>query len=189
MKSWTLTSSKVWAATWDGKVHGKIVPGKYSVKVSIKGPEGHTQTATKTVTVDSGKLKTVTKTITYKASSVLRNVDDDSTDSTGICEPQPSGAVYCSAGPNGGDIALWNYGSITVPSYVLSAQKYGAKAAVYLQGLQGYGNGAWGYDRISLGGAKVGPLTAGTSTLGYLSLPATTKKVYVTVAMGGEPCS
>ena len=128
VKSWTLTSSKVWAATWDGKVDGKIVPGTYSVKVSLKGPEGHTQTATKTVTVDSGKLMTKTKTITYKASSVLKNVDvRQHRQHRRLCDLQRYRRLLLL-----GRRALRRrhraigYGSITVPSYVLAAQKYGA---------------------------------------------------------------
>lgn len=53
--------------TWNGKVNGQIVPGKYLVTTTIKGGQGQPQTAKRNISVSPKKLKTVTVNETYGA--------------------------------------------------------------------------------------------------------------------------
>lgn len=186
--SWSLTSSAARSVSWDGKVAGKIVPGTYTVTVTIKGPEGSTRTASKTVTVKSSKLVTKTKTVTYKASSIMKyhsplDYYEDGycvnyTD-TGEFECDSYDAYYVE------DVALMAQGYAWVPSDVQSAQKYGsASVKVYMNLTAGYGTAAWSYDTVEWGTAKVGAAQLGKRSLGSLSLPSGSSKVHITIALG-----
>ena len=137
VKTWALTSSDAESLTWDGKVSGKVVPGTYTVTASVKGPEGSSHSATTTVKVDSGKLVTKTRTITYKAAKVLRTFSINPSYPGAYCEHgyRTYDDVHCVAKAKGGNLGLIAYGYATVPSDVLSATKYGsatARASVHL---------------------------------------------------------
>jgi secreted trypsin-like serine protease len=71
VKSWNLSSSGSRSFTWDGKDGGRIVPGKYTIAVQAIGPEG-SKSKTSSITVSAKKLVSVTKTTTYKGSSLLK---------------------------------------------------------------------------------------------------------------------
>jgi hypothetical protein len=186
IKSWSLTSSKTQSFTWDGKVSGRIVPGTYSVTVTIKGPEGYTKTASTKVVVSSKKLVTVTTTRTYLAKSVLTAYDTfDYYDQSECWSVSSNGNVVCSGYDAPDGLSMWAYGSVPIPADVIAAQQYGGvKGSVTMNLVDGYGTASWGYDKSAFGSAKIGPVQIGSNSLGTLYLSAPAKRVYVTVALG-----
>lgn len=66
--------------TWNGKVNGQIVPGKYLVTTTIKGGQGQPLTAKRNISVSPKKLKTVTVNETYGAYNSFYDDQGDSYD-------------------------------------------------------------------------------------------------------------
>ena len=152
VKSWTLTSSTVPVLTWDGRVNGKIVPGTYSVKVTLKGPEGLTQTATKTVRVSGGRLVTKTKSVTYKSGKVFTAFGyHDAGAIAGKCShgTKFKDDLYCQSAGIYTARGLWAYGHITIPADMLTAAaKFGgasARASLHAYTLK-YSSAHWSTD-------------------------------------------
>lgn len=182
VKSWKITSSKAKSVTWNGKVKGKIVPGTYTVKVSLKGPEGATKTTTKKIKVDKGKLVTKKQSVTYKAGKIFKSFSRY--DSSSLCYTNWAKVndFRCFAGTaeGPGTLAVLSQGTVTVPKAVVSAQKYGkATAKVTMNVVAKSGYSEWGYDVVKFGGAKGGALKKGKNTGGALKLPATSKKLHL----------
>lgn len=189
VKSWKITSSKARTFTWDGKYKGKIVPGTYTVTASIKGPQGSTKTTKSTIKVNSGKLKTKTKTVKYKANAVITTYEAYDYYYDGACYKNyyKSGDILCD-GYDAYDldsISLIATGKVTVPSVVVSAEKYGSasvKLTTHVTSL--YGGAAWSYDTSPYGTTKIGSVQTGSHNLGSLKLPKTSKSVYLTLGLG-----
>ncbi|WP_062517636.1 hypothetical protein [Demequina gelatinilytica] len=189
VKTWTLSTSKKRTLTWDGRVGGAIVPGTYDVIVSVKGPEGSKKTARTTVNVSKKKLVTTTKKLTYKASTIMDGYYNLDEYDIGACYESyfTVGDVVCDAydAYYGDSIALYDFGTIPVPSDVVSAQRFGgASVKVTTEWSWVSGDVLWGYDKVEGGAAKIGVATEGKQTLGALKLPATTSTVHVTFALG-----
>ena len=191
VKTWTLTSSAARKFTWDGKVGGKIVTGTYTVTVSIKGPEGPTKTASTTVKVDSGKLVSKTKSITYKAASAFRNFGYPTDTPGNACYVNypKIGYSYCYAPQRTytGGYALVGYGEVSIPSYVRSAEAYGgAKVSATLYGVTKSGSISWLFGG-DYGTVRSGYLKTGTNSLGTVTLLTGSKTTSVYVGLdGGE---
>lgn len=189
VKSWALSSSKTWSASWDGKVKGKVVPGTYTVTARVKGPEGATKTSSAKVVVKKGKLVTKTTTKTVKAKSVLKKYRTYDYLDSGYCETDSakSGDVACIGYDTyyDGVISVLVEGGVSVPSAVVSAQKYGsAKVRMSAKTSELYGAGAWAYGAAGSDNAKTAALKKGSTTAGWVSLPATTRKVEVALVLG-----
>lgn len=187
--SWKLSSSKKWSASWNGKVKGKIVPGTYTVTVSSKGPQGGAKKSSVKVTVKKGKLVSKTLKKTVKANTVLKKYTPADYDQVGACVHSVvvSGDFVC-IGFDAYDldaVSLIANGSVTVPSAVVSAQKYGA-TKMRMTGKVSYldGAAAWGYG-YSGDSLKLTELSGtGSTSAGWLGLPATTKKIDVILGLG-----
>ncbi|MGC4175934.1 hypothetical protein [Demequina sp.] len=189
VKSWKLTSSAAKSFTWDGKVGGKIVPGTYTVSVSLKGPEGATKTVKSTIKVDSGKLKTKTKTVSHYPSKVFTTYLDYSASGLGECGYGWSATydIYCEGYSAYYDdtFSIFSLGSVAIPSEVKSAQKYGSTtAAVALTVPYAYGSGAWGYGDSTSEISKAGSLKLGTTGLGKFTLAKGASRVYISFGLG-----
>lgn len=187
VRSWTLTSSKKWTAKWDGKVHGKVVPGTYTVKVAVKGPEGASKTASTTISVKAGKLTTKTAKKTYKASTILKTYTPLDYYGDGYCEYDDT--TFDCIGYDGyyGDdtVSLIAEGATTVPSAVRNAYKYGgAKVKMTLNAPAVVGQAAWGYGPASDPTAKLTKMAVGNSSPGWYVLPTSSTKLGVTAATG-----
>lgn len=188
IKSWTLTSTKAWSATWDGRVATKIVPGTYKVSVAIKGPQGAAQTSSTYVTVKSGKLvtRTASKTVDAKALFKTYYTYDEWGDS--YCAYNAAGDVGCEgydAFYGDGVVSLVTEGSFAVPDAVRNAQKYGsARARVTLSTTILAGTAAWGYGRAADPTDRSGVMRRGDYNHGWTALPATTSRLYVSAALG-----
>ena len=189
IKTWKLTSSKTQSFSWNGKVGTKIVPGTYTVTASLKGPEGATKTTKTTIKVSSGKLVTKTKTVKYKAHSILKYYVpfDEYEESFCAYDIDRVGdfgclgydAYYVDA------VSLIGYGSVALPSYVITAQAYGTpKASVTLHTTYLSGAAAWSIDTVEVATAKVGSVALGNKTLSSLSLAKGAKRLYVNVGLG-----
>lgn len=187
--SWKLTSTAKRTFTWGGRNNGSIKPGTYVVTVSIKGPEGTTKTASKSLTVSSKKLVTKTATRQYKASAIMKKYMALDYYEDGACyrDWDVTGDVFCEAydAYNYDPLALISQGKIPVPADVVSAQKFGG-ATVKLTTTWGYvsGDTLWTYDTKELGTAKSAMAKKGTQTLGALKLPETSRTVHVTYGLG-----
>lgn len=186
VKTYKLTSSKNWSATWDGKVSGKVVPGTYTVKISLKGPQGATKTASDKIVVKKGKLVTKTTSTTYKASQVLKTYSAFDYGDEGYCAYDNAGVVDCI----GFDaylvdsISLISDGSVSVPTAVRSAEKFGsAKARVSLSALSVH-KVVWGYGPKGDDLNRLGGMVEGTKNLGWTGLPDGTKTLSVSAALG-----
>lgn len=55
-KRWTFASPGRRTVVWDGRVAGRIVPGTYTVAVSMRGPEGTARTRSTTIAVSADHL-------------------------------------------------------------------------------------------------------------------------------------
>ncbi|MDN4475005.1 hypothetical protein QQX09_03935 [Demequina sp. SYSU T00192] len=189
VKSWTLTTSKKRTLTWDGRVGGAIVPGTYTVAVALKGPEGSTKKTSTTVNVSKKKLVTATKRLTYRASTIMDSYITLDEYEIGACYEHyfTDGDVVCDAydAYYGDSIALYDFGTMPVPSEVVSAQQFGG-ASVKLTTAWSWVSGdvLWGYDKVEGGGAQLGWAYEGRQTLGALKLPSGTRTVHVTFALG-----
>ncbi|BDV30415.1 hypothetical protein [Microbacterium terricola] len=189
VKTYKLTSSKRWTATWDGKVSGKVVPGTYKVSVSIKGPEGATKTASKTVTVKKGNLVTKTTSKWVKAGSLMQEYLPLDRYERGYCEAHPtSGAIACVGydAYNGGDvISLIAVGGTTVPATVRAGAKFGgAKVRLTMNATSVKGMVAWAYGASTSDTPVSGELTKGAKTLGWTSVPSGEKTIGISIALG-----
>lgn len=189
VKSWTLTSNKTFVATWDGRVSGNIVPGTYKITATIKGKEGTTQTYSKLVYVKGHKLVTKTKTVKYKASSVLKSYIPLDYYQDGKCyyDNYILGDFGCEGfdAYDVEDLSLLADGKFAIPSDVRAAQKYGktyTKVSMYVSWK--YGDVAWSYDNVEYGDRKIGSLGTKTTTLGSLQNATGASTVYVTVGLG-----
>jgi len=187
VKSWTLTSSKAWTATWDGKVGGKIVPGTYTVKATLKGPQGYTKTATKTITVRSSKLVSKTKTVTYKSGAIYKTYVP--LDELGLSEcfigEVKADDFYCDAYGDLGTIGLIAYGSVSVPSDIQSAMKYGkvtARATMNVYYLN-YAEAAWSMDFNDEDTSHIRMLSKGANYSSTLAVPTGNKRIYFSAAL------
>ncbi|WP_062303431.1 hypothetical protein [Demequina subtropica] len=189
VKSWNLTSSAKRTFTWGGLANGAIVPGTYTVTVALKGPQGTTKTTKTTVNVSKKKLVTATKKVTHKAGAVLTSYVPFDYYYDGYCESSYDrvGDVFCWSEDayDYDDLALMATGSISVPAEVVAGQKLGGASVKVLADWESlYGDTLWSYDRTSTGTAKIGFAQEGIQGLGTLKLPATSKKVYLTVGLG-----
>ena len=188
VRTWKLSSSKSWSATWDGKVGGKVVPGTYTVKVALKGPEGATKSASTTIAVKTGKLVSKTSKKTYKGVSVFKTWYDLGASGSNGCyrDVISAGDIFCEGWDGTDGVAIVGEGTVSVPGAVVSAQKYGG-AKVRMTANVSYldGTAAWGYWRAGTDVGKDASISKkGGSRLGWLGLPGTTRKLDVAYAVG-----
>ncbi|WP_062293805.1 hypothetical protein [Demequina phytophila] len=189
VKSWSLTTSKKRTLTWDGRIGGAIVPGTYSVAVSVKGPEGSTKKATTVVNVSARTLVTKTLIKTYPASAVMTSYQpfDYSEDGYCVANHYGWGDVFCQ-GYDAFDfesLSLAAYGKINVPSEVVGSERFGGTSVrVYATWADVSGIAVWSYDRTSTGSTKVGEAREGSQALGALKLPETSKKIHIGIGLG-----
>lgn len=186
--SWKLTSSKKWSAAWNGKVNGKVVPGTYTVKASVKGPEGATKTASTTVTVKAGKLVAKKSVKTVKAKSVLDAYVDLGSSDYNWCATDAitPGDVYCDGEDSLEGVSVVGVGETAVPAAVVKAEKFGgAKVRITAKVTRQYGATMFGYWRSDSDAGKTTYFEeTGSHSAGWLTLPATTKKLDVALALG-----
>lgn len=183
VKSWSKTSSKAWAATWNGKIGSSVVYGTYTVKAAVKGPEGSTQTASTTVTVKKGKLVDRTLKSTVKANTVLTQYVDLGDWDYNVCYENyyELGDIFCDGDDSIDGISVISTGTRNVPAAVKDAQKYGgAKVRMTAKVTSLYGEAVWGYARKGAETSKATVISSeGNSTAGWLSLPEATSKLDV----------
>lgn len=189
VKTWKLTSSKKWSASWDGKVKGKVVPGTYSATVSVSGPEGAAKKSTVKLTVKKGKLVSKKSKVTVDANSVLTSYVDGGYWDYNMCweDYYTEGDVFCDGDDASDDtLSVLALGTVKVPSAVVSSQKYGkAKVRLTAKVTSFYGTAAWGYTPVGKDGGRTKLLTGeGKSTAGWLALPATVRKLDVVLGLG-----
>lgn len=187
VRTWRLSSTKHWSTTWDGKIGGKIVPGKYSVAVAVKGPQGAAKTAKTIVTVKSGKLVTKTSKTTYRASSVFTKWYDrgDSGENACFRDVISAGDVFCEGWDGVDGVAILGEGFLNVPAAVVGGQKFGGtKVRITANVSHLYGDAAWGYWRAGTDIGKSAPITSkGATRLGWLGLPSATRKLDLAYAV------
>jgi hypothetical protein len=175
VKSWDLVSSKTRTFTWNGLNGGKIVPGKYTVKVSGKGPQGSTSTATIYVNVSSKKLVTKTLTQTLDAGDVY--LDFGSYGMDGSCENLSTGKVSCeSAEADEDGLALVAVGSTRVPTAVRGAYSASVRVTANVDRLDGPAVLSYYYDGVD---GVIDTLYLGNTTLDWMRLETGLEDVYI----------
>lgn len=188
VKSWGLSTTKPWSGTWNGKVGTTAVYGTYTVKAAIKGPEGSTLAASTTITVKKGKLVERSVKTTVKADTVLTEYVDLGDLDYNVCYEDyfAAGDIFCNGNDSIDGLSLFAMSTRSVPTAVVDAQKYGgAKVRITAKVSHVYGDVAWGYARQGAETSKSTLVAAtGNSTPGWLSLPATTKKLEVFLGLG-----
>ena len=187
VRTWKLSSTKSWSTTWDGKVGGKVVPGTYTVKVAVKGPEGGTKSASTTIAVKKGKLVSTKTKKTYKASSILKTYTPLDEYGQGYC--QYDEVTFGCIGFDGyyGDdaVSLIAEGSTTIPASVRSAKAFGAvKVKMTLNASGVSGQAVWGYGSVSDPTAKVTAMKKGNTSPGWYTVPKSGTKLGVVAATG-----
>ena len=177
VKSWSFSTSATKSFTWNGLNAGRIVPGKYTVKVSAKGPQGSTKTAVVDVNVSAKRLVTKAATRYVNAKPVFKGYEDYSASGLGSCSYDAAEVVWCEAyGLSDDGVALYAYGSFTVPEYVL---EHSASVRVTANVDYVYGDVAWNYYYDDARGVDAELVTRGNNTLDWLKLSKSTRKVYV----------
>lgn len=188
VKVWTKSSSKNWAVAWNGKIGSTAVYGTYKVVAAVKGPEGSTLTSSTTVAVKKGKLVERTLKSTVKADTVLKQYTDYGYYSEAECwhDYYAVGDVFCIGYDGDAGISVISTGRRAVPDAVVRAQKYAtAKVKLTANVTSVYGDAAWGYGRVGSDTAKATRIDGeGKLSAGWLSLPATTRKLDVFMALG-----
>lgn len=187
VRSWKLSSSKSWNVTWDGKVGGKVVPGTYTVKVQIKGPQGATKSATTTVVVKTGKLVEKTVKKTYKTSSVLKTYTPLDEYQDGYCDyDEVTFACIGFDGYYGDDsVSLISEGTTGVPKQVRDSYGFGGvKVKMTLNAPVVSGQAVWGYGTAGNPTAKLTEMREGASSPGWYSVPGKPATLSVTAATG-----
>jgi hypothetical protein len=175
VKSWSLTSSKTKAFTWNGLYGGKLVPGTYTVKVSAKGPQGGTKTAAVSVNVSKKKLVTKTYSNLIDAVDLFDEYEYYGAEESG-CYLLKGGKIGC-VGADGVDaVSMYAYGGGKIPAAVQSAVSASVRVTANVDHLDG--NAAWAIAYKGIQG-KWGFLEAGNSTLGWLSIKKGTTHLFV----------
>jgi hypothetical protein len=133
VRTWRLSSSST-KVTWNGRDHGKVVVGRYTLTVSQQGQTGSKHRASTTVTVDKRSLHAHSRTRHYSATSVLSgHFYDYSVSGFGECHrnqyelfgDRVSGAVFCESYSARDD--TWSIkvpGSVAIPAAVRHATSY-----------------------------------------------------------------
>lgn len=184
VKSWKLSSTKSWAATWDGRVSGKLVPGVYTVSVSIKGPQGTTKSSSTKVTVKKGKLVTKHYKKTVSASAVITKYDAYDPDSYCAKNYSAAGDIFCLGYEAGDEISVIAAGSVTVPASVVAGEKYGsAKVRLTMNVSSLYNWAGWGYQRRGADLTSVKTVKKGANVGSWVGLPSSTSKVDVVIGL------
>lgn len=188
VKTWKLSSSKTWSGVWNGKTGSRVVYGTYTVKTSLKGPEGATRTAKTTVQVKKGKLVSKSVKSTVKANKVLSSYIDLGDWDYNDCWQNyyVAGDIFCDGDDSIAGLSLMASGTRTVPTAVVNAQKYGgAKVRITAKVSKLYGDAIWGYAPAGKDLSKTTLIrSTGNNSPGWLSLPATTKKLDVALGLG-----
>lgn len=188
VKTWKLSSSKTWSGVWNGKTGSRVVYGKYTVKTSLKGPEGATRTASTTVQVKKGKLVSKSLKTTVKANKILTAYIDLGDWDYNDCWQNyyVLGDIFCDGDDSIDGLSLMASGTRTVPTAVVNAQKYGgAKVRITAKVSSLYGDAAWGYAPVGKDLSRSAAIrSTGNTSPGWLSLPATTKKLDVLLGLG-----
>lgn len=187
VRTWKLASTKTWNATWDGKVGGKIVPGTYTVKVFLRGPQGAAKSASTTVAVKAGTLVEKTTKKSYKSSSILKTFVPLDEYEEGYCEYDE--VTFSCIGFDGyyGDdtVSLISNGTTPVPGAVRDAYKFGGvKVKMTLNAPAVSGQVVWGYGTTDDPTAKLTEMKEGSSTPGWYGVPGKPAKLGVTAATG-----
>jgi hypothetical protein len=132
--------------TWNGRVGSAVRPGRYTLTVKAKGPQGASKTARSSVTVSPKRLVTRTTTVSKQASSALTRFGgyDGGSQQCGYL----GAYVLCRSGAaqNGAPYAVIVGGTVSVPKAVRSATVFGKpelRLAVRVTELTG--SGTWGY--------------------------------------------
>lgn len=186
VKKWNLTSSRNWSKTWNGKVGGRIVEGRYVVTMSVAGPEGSKITKRASVTVKEGKLVTKTHMSRKLAMSVFKAYVPFDRYKDGYCA-DVSDKLYC-VGYDAfetGVISLVALGRTGLPDKVERAQKYGrVKTRLTLHTTSLRGEAVWGYLSDDAARSKVTQVVKGNSTPGWMTLPKGSTHVVTTLGLG-----
>jgi hypothetical protein len=123
VKTWKITKSTQ-AITWNGRIANVVKTGKYVLKVSLKGPEGATKTATKNITVSGKKLvtKSVTKSMFVGSTKTVHTVKASG---GGYCKKLV--ALTCTGATKtvSTKAATIKFPALAIPAAVKAGQKYG----------------------------------------------------------------
>jgi hypothetical protein len=181
VKAWDVISSKARTFTWNGLNGGRIVPGKYTVTVSAKGPQASAKTATIYVNVSAKRLVMKTITQTWDAPSVVDGFDAYGA-REGDCSLSKPGVISC----DGYDVddsgnSVRALGSVIVPEPVADA--YSASVRVTANTDAVAGDVFWGYGYDDAVGAS-GRMRRINSTLDWLRLQPDLDLVYVDFWLG-----
>jgi hypothetical protein len=170
--------------TWNGKAHGKLVAGIYSLTVTAKGPEGASKTARTTVVVSGKRAIRHTAEQTRTASSTLTQYRTFDEYSDGTCS-KLSTTVACLGFDAYYDptISLFVYGDVGVPHAVrVSTAIARPQVRVTVHATHTYGTAAWGY---GIGGqSSAARLTAGSHTGKWLAYSGNPSSLLVSAALG-----
>jgi hypothetical protein len=146
-------TAKVWKLhrgtnrlVWNGRTAGAVQPGRYTLTVKAKGPQGATRTARSSVTVSPKRLVARTVTVTKEASAALQRFKgyDGGANDCGYV----GAFVLCSAAAaqDGAPYAAVVGGTVAVPEAVRTATRYGKPdLRLALRTTKLRGSATWGY--------------------------------------------
>jgi hypothetical protein len=168
VKSWDLVSSKTRTFTWNGLNGGKIVPGKYTVKVSAKGPQGSSRSAIMYVNVSNKKLVTKTLIKVLDAPGVFTAIDLLGTGAACPAESSPTGVVRCKGvDVDESGLSVMALAEVTVPAEVRNAHLASVRVTADTNAVSGVA--FWGYSYDGVDGQSAA-MPRGASTLDWLRL-------------------
>lgn len=175
-RSWKLHAG-VDRLVWNGKVGSAVKPGRYTLTVQAKGPQGGTRTARTTVSVSAKRLVTRIATVSRQASTALSRYQAYDAAKAGVCGY--SGPLVGCTGYEAADGASFSVivgGGVSVPRVVRSSTDYAKpEVRVGIHTTKLAGTAVWG---SAAGSAHAtGTLASGTTAgkwLRWSGDPATT---------------
>lgn len=162
-KRWSLRSG-VNRLTWNGRVGGAVKPGRYTLTVTAKGPQGAARTVRTAVVVSAKRLVTRTAVVAQQASKALTGYKAYDAAAAGVCG-QVGAYVVCRSevAAEGNPYAIIVGGTVKVPAAVRSASGLGTpELRISMRATKLDGSGIWAYG--TTGGHTTRGLALGTST-------------------------
>jgi hypothetical protein len=168
VKSWKLTTTATRSFTWNGLNGGTIVPGTYTVKVSAKGPQGSTKSASISVNVSKKKLVSRTATKTVNAKRLFTEYIALDEQQQGECWYTVDEVIGCDGfEADDSGLSLYSAGSFAVPLEIRNAFSPSVRVTANVDFLKGEAGWAYYYGDDP---GQSGDLAVGNTTLGWLKV-------------------
>ena len=179
--SWKLTSSTKKTVTWNGRNNSRIVPGNYTIRAVMKGPEGPVISRSGTLTVSKKQLHRDQVSVWKTAKSVLDHTTAYDAKRAGTCVasgPRLNCTGYDATYDN--SLSLYTWGSVNVPDAVRDSSRFHTPSLRVTADVSAlHGSGSWAYVSKS----RSGTLVKGVRALSWLPLNGNPSSTTISVSL------